>query len=588
MRTLTLGLVALAACGGSSFGGPDARPDGGFSADAGPSCRLSIMLTPSSPVAPVMIRAQATITGAVGFPVISWQVTGPPNGATIPISSNGDLETTFTAGVAGPYDVTLSVSAGNFCAATTTHVNVAAPNANTAMVRLRLTPPAGASMPPQADQTVLVVGGGDSALPASLVLSPGSSLSGRLSGPGGPLAAYLRLDADRPAIAELFADANGAYSGFLTMRSYNVLAVPLTPDVAPKVFAATFNQLASGLTLDAGDAVSGVVLDAGGLGLTGTLVAIAAGTLPASLTETGSDGTFAAHVRAASGPLSLTVLPASGALHLEIGAAAGVNVTAGSSITATLPDVPTATFIPLAVRSNGAALPGAIVTFVDAGGLPGGSVAVDGTSHPATAAVRASYVADASGALPSITLPTGTYHVVVDPGATPGQTLGRFDVDLAAPPATLAAAAPVATQVIVRNGTLPVASAQVFAIAAGAEGVGAGVTVAAVTDASGTATLGLAPGCSYGLLVEPGPAQPIALGRGTTIGGAGPTTVTLALAIKVTGRVVSPVGPGQRGVRVEVFCGDCTGPDADMPLDAAVTDGDGGFTLRVPDPGVGK
>jgi hypothetical protein len=253
---------------------------------------------------------------------------------------------------------------------------------------------------------------------------------------------------------------------------------------------------------------------------------------------------------------------------------------------ATLPDVATASFTPLAVRSNGAALAGAVVTFVDAGGLPAGSVDVDGTGHAAAAAVRASFVADASGALPTIALPLGSYHVVVDPGATAGQTLGRLDVDLAAAPPTLAAAAPVPTPVVVRHGTQPVAGAQVFAIADGADGVGAGVTVAATTDAGGTATLGLAPGCSYALLVDAG-ARPLALGRGATTGGASPTTVSLAAAIHVTGTVVNAAGTNQAGVRVEALCADCSGPDADVPLDAAITGSDGEFTLRLPDPGVG-
>jgi len=525
MKTLALiGLIALSACGGSSANNsPDAHmaDGGGHLADASVPCALSIMLTPSSPIAPMTIRAHAIITGSIGFPVINWQVTGP-NGS-VATSTNGDIDTTFDATVVGSYSVTLQVTASNFCRPVTDILNVSAANANTAMVRLRLTPPAGASLPPQADQTVLVVGGGDFPLPASIVLAPGSALAGHLTAPGGPLAAYLRLDTDRPAFAELFADATGAYSGFLPVRSYSVLAVPLAADVAPKLLSATFNQLASGLTLDAGDALSGVVHDAGGLPLAGARVAVATGALPSLLTETAADGTFSSHVRAASGPLSLTVLPASGALHLELAAAAGVSVAAGSSLTASLPDVTTASFTPLAVRSNGGALPGAIVTFVDARGLPAGSVVVDGTSHPATAAVRASFIADASGALPAIALPTGSYHVIVDPGATAGQTLGRFDLDMAAPPPTLASAAPAATQVVVRHGNQPVSGAQVFAVADGALGVGAGVTVAALTDASGAATLGLAPGASYTLVVDAG-AQPFALGRGAT------TSVTVVAA----------------------------------------------------------
>src|SRR5262249_5116479 len=107
-------------------------------------------------------------------------------------------------------------------------------------------------------------------------------------------------------------------------------------------------------------------------------------------------------------------------------------------------------------------------------------------------------------------------------------------------------------------------------------------TVAETTDASGTATLGLAPGASYTLVVDAG-VQPLALGRGATTGGGAPVTIALVSAIHVKGNVVLPTGPPKAGVRVEALCADC----GDAPFDAAVTDDNGGFSLRVPDPGVG-
>src|SRR5262249_9715455 len=150
--------------------------------------------------------------------------------------------------------------------------------------------------------------------------------------------------------------------------------------------------------------------------------------------------------------------------------------------------------------------------------------------------------------------------------------------------ASLASGAPAPTKVVVRYLGQPVANAQVFAIAGGVGGVGAGVTVAATTDATGTATLGLAPGCPYAILVDAGAGQPFTRGRGTTTGGAAPVMVTLGFAIRLTGNVTLPTGTSIAGVRVEAFCSDCTGPDAEVPLDAAVTKFNGEFTLRVPDP----
>ena len=576
---LCLSLVACSGANSSSVDGgpaPDARPsqDANTVHDA-PGCAVQVALTPTDATAPSTIRGVASLVGSTGFVNFSWHVAGPTgNVATTPATGT---DVTFRAETPGSYVAEVTATGLSFCATGLAQLDVHVKDARTAMYRLRFTPTDGA--PVQLDQTVEVLGGTDYRLPGTRALALGTHVAGRITGPAGGMSAYLRLDTDRPALAELFADATGAFAGYLPTQSYNVLVVPAGTSVAPARFLASPLDLGRGLVLDAGDPVTGVVRGGDGQALSGARVAIGVATLPPLLAETAADGSFAAHLRADKGPLTVTVLPASGAVRLELGGAAGVFLRAGAMLTVSLPDLPTATFTPRAVRSDGGTLPGAVVTFVDDGTLPAGTLAVDGTPHAAATFARAAFVADETGLLPPITLPVGRYHVVVDPAGATGQTPGTTDIDLAAPPATLAAAAPVPTTI-----SVGVEGAQVFAIASGLYAVGAGVTVSGTTGAGGTVALPLAPGLPYQVLVEPPDGVAMARARGATTGGA-PLTLTLPASIWLSGMLVLPTGPPAGYVRLEVLCVACSDPD--LSIADGITSGSGDFRVRIPDPGTG-
>jgi hypothetical protein len=585
MRIGALLTLVLVGCGYGSSAGviPDARPSDARTVDAPPACSVQISFSPAAPVAPATIAAHATVVaGPATFHTLNWNLAGPDGPIAPTVTDNAGLSVTFRAEQPGPYHASVSLE-GAICQTGNVTLNVAAPMAQRATFRLRLTPLLGQGLPPQLDQTIQVSGGADYALPGNVALVAGTAVTGQVRGPGAGLGAYLRVDADRPALAELYADATGHFSALLPPGSFSVLVVPTDGGLPPLRLGATPASLAAGLVLDAGDAVSGTVSAADGAAQGGARVAIGAGALPPILTAAGADGAFSARLRVAAGPLHLTVVPASGAARLELGVGDAVAIAPGAQLALTFPAFDLVSVAPRLVAADGSDLTNATVTWVDAGDQASGILVVDsGAARPVRVAVRGLWLGDGA-----IELPRGRYHAVVDPGAASGQALGLVDVDLAAgPPAELAAAAPSVTVVTVSGAGAPVAGARVYAVAKGAYGVGAGVTVSAATGAGGVARLGLAPGAAYQLVIEPPAALPLARARATVIGGAG-ATVTLPRAIHITGTVVSPSGPGQAGVHVALLCGACTGPDADTPLDETTTATGGGFDLAAPDPGAG-
>jgi hypothetical protein len=585
MRSTAL-LLALAACGGTTAnplpdGGP--RPDAPGGADAMPACAVRFATAPASPVAPLTMTATATVDGGIGFISIAWQVTAPDGAAlTVTDLDSSGLLVTFPAMTPGAYMVAATVERGaRACAVFPELVNVTAQSAGVLHVRLRYLPQPGQGAPPQVGRDILQVPGGvaDYYLPAEHTLDMGTAAQGTVSGPGGVgLAADLHLTLGSGDGFDLFADPVGR---FATTVPPEVVMVRVAPygDVAAQDFAA---PLAASYQLDAGDAVTGTVSTSGGAPVSGARVAAATATLPALVATTGADGRFATHVRLAAGNLSsFTVVTPSGAPTLAL--PAPVALTAGADLDVRLPDLPTAPFAGRAVDAAGAPLPGAEVTLVATGALPGGALAIGGQPPVALAAgVRVTATAGEGGVLPPLDLPMVAWQAIVDPGGAAGQTLGVTTVEAGSPGADLAAAAPAATRVSVTDSAgHAVAGAHVVAVTAGIHGIGAGRAVSASADADGVVTLPLAPGAAYTLVVDAPPTY--ARARASAIGGIAPAPIALARALRLHGTVVFPAGGGQAGVGVEALCASCADP---TPIAVAVTGPAGDYILYVPDPGM--
>ena len=198
------------------------------------------------------------------------------------------------------------------------------------------------------------------------------------------------------------------------------------------------------------------------------------------------------------------------------------------------------------------------------------------------------------GQLAALSLPEGTYDIVVDvpaegaDGEGPGFAEGVvIDDGAVASPPLLATAADVSVSVTVLGTAGPVPGARVTAVSAGRAGIGVGVTVGAVARSDGKVTLALSPGMAYDLLITPPSGQALAARHATLVASAGAaTTVDLKAAIALSGHLAFPASGGQPGVRVEAFCVACDGQDPAVPVAETVTGPAGQFTLLVADPGV--
>lgn len=592
---MRLGLLLLVSgCGfGLSASSPDAQPvaDAGTSPDALPmGCSVAFSVTPTAPLAPIMLTATAAVAGGSGLIVIDWNITAP-NGAALPVREldTSGLRVAFTAAGAGPYAVGATVHRGtSSCLSTPTRVNVGNANAATMTVRLRYLPEPEHGAPPQDDPVLVTVpGGADYSLPAARTLTTGRLVTGIVMGPSGGLPAYLRLRSAGLEPSEFFADGLGRFQtrvhrGYL----YDVLIVPYRTDVAPRLFlGATDGSFADGFVLDAGESVRGVVRAADGAPIAGARVAAAAGELPPLVVTTDQDGVFATRMHRREGPLALTVVPPATALYFSLAGGTDIRPADDVPFEVRLPKIETIEFTGRAVDSHGAPLAGASVTLLLDTRLPSG--ALTGAGEPALMKTsgRITLIADSAGFLPKVALARARWRVVVEPRGTAGQTLGVATLDLAdgQTHADFAAAASVRGQVIVTDAAgARVAGARVTAWTDGLFGVGSGAGVTGTTDGQGAVDLPLAAVLGYRLTVDAPAARRLARGRAVLAVGQFMGQVQLKAAIAVRGMLVFDSGGGQAGIGVQALCDGCGDTE---PLAETVTTAGGGFVLLLPDPG---
>jgi hypothetical protein len=588
--------ATLAACGAGGAG-----DDGDDAADAGVStCSVTVDVTPTMPMAGEVLVASAQVNpgGHIGLVAITWSVDGPAGAVTAtprnPDATQVDVPTT------DPGQYTISAEAtvgGSACDTGVAVINVQAPGANMRTYRLRYTPLPGDLVPPQDDATVFTLLGGVSAMNAGTrVLDPGQTIAAQVVGPAGGLGAELRLSPQGGGRGlTLYADSTGAYAGrVLAGTSYDLVIVPYASAVAPEPFPMQPSAaLDSGYTLSTGDVVVGTVRGPGGAPLAGVAVSVSNG-LPPTVSITDAGGNFSAPARGIFGTVAILAVPPadSGLARLSVSPAAGIDATTCCT-ELTLSSTPTVTLSIDATTSDGAAAPGARVTFVaaDVGGV---QAVHGGIARPATAPVRASFIADGTGHV-SATLPQGSYQVVIEPPpSAAGERLALAALDLSTQPAgtlTLASAAAATTMLLVRDEDgQPITGARIVAVSPGALGIGAGDASSSVTDdVQGAATLQLTPGLLHEITVEGPVGAPFARLRTLSAGGGAAITLTLEPGIRVVGNVTVS-GLGLPRVRVAAHCIAGCGPGEGPDVASAETNSETGgrFELVLPDPGVSR
>jgi hypothetical protein len=584
---LALALIAagLPACAGSLGSSDD---DGGGVPDAGTGCTAFISFEPAIPVAApgAVVRANATVEGAPGVIDYAWSVASPSGPlATSPAQADNSA-ITFPATAPGVYVVTLDVGAAIACPTVQTPLNVLAPGANQAQLRLRVTPPASANVPPF-EKIVAVLGGADFSL-GTVALDPGVTATATVQSGGTGVAAYVRLMpvAAKDAAVEAFTNSTGGFSARVLGQPHDVIVIPTVAGYAPRR-ARDWVPSTPTIAVGAGATVTGVVRGPGGLPLAGARVQLKIGDVPSTLATTTATGAFTVLAEPDPGEvIAVDVMPPAGSGLPRLSARSATAFDLAQPFQIDYAQLALRDLAGATIRRQGAPVPGAKVVVV--GTLAAaGTVTAGATQVAAPGVVRIAATANGSGVLPAALAPAQPLSAVVEVAAG-DHAVTAIDLTSATPAAIDAPpAVSIATQLRSPDGT-PIADAVLDALPVGPLALAGATSVArARSGANGQLSASLAAGAHYDLRVhDPVRARGAPLSARAVSSQAVAASYTLRPALTATGKLLlqgspTPVG----GAAVELLCSTCSGLERSLPIAEGTSQPDGTFTLVVPDPG---
>jgi hypothetical protein len=599
MRAGVLAWVLAGAVGGCSGATPDAQaPDGGGGGATPPPgelCTVSLLAAPTTATAgpTTTVRVSAHVFNGPGTLSYRWTARFDGRAAvTLPVAGDDDSQVNLPVPDPGVYDVTVEViGAPTTCMTGQLPINVRAPGAHSALVRLRVTPPDGAGAPPT--EKLVQIDGGATVDLGTVPVDQGVMADVVVSGPGGGVPAYLRFaPAGAPdAIVEAFADSTGRAKAQLVAGTHTVLVVPQRPDLAPRRIAG-WSSATAAIAVDAGTMVSGTVDDPAGDALAGATVQVAVDGVPSTVATTAADGSFVLHAAIGGGPVIVQVTPpaASGLPRLSATSSVldlrmAMQIRYAGNVT--LKDLEGTVVRRQGAQGPARPVPGAVVTVV--GTLAAVGIVTAGMSASATGEVRITATTDAAGALPAMLVPSP------QPSETPlAAVIAVAPGDLAVAsldtstgvPANLDAPAmqPIITAMF-DAATARLSGGVLDCVPTGALAMAAAPVLHATADATGAVTIALAAGGHYDLrLRDPsGRAAPLVVTDRVIATVA--TSYHLPTSLEVRGTVKLGGTQPLPGAAVQFLCASCTGVDRGKPISEVASDAAGRFVLAVPDPG---
>ncbi len=581
---LAVGLVALAAgCANVSPYSDDDNPVSDAGAGDGGLCQVRVDFTPEVPIAgaTATVIARSAIAGSVGLVSYRWTIShaGAPIEPTALTDGRRDVE--FPVPSPGIYSVWLEV--GDGCQGFYGSLNVLPPGANTRAVRLRFVPPPSAQVPPQ-EQIVTVTGGSDQTVNV-ISLDAGQLFPVTVRAGDQPVSAYLRfISRTTPdAAVEAFSDDSGASTVRLIAGQYDVLVVPTSAALAPRLITG-FDPFTRALTVDGGAALTGVVRDGAGVPVAGARVSVTSGATPSTVATTAADGSY--RLRWRDDPAAtetLTIAPLAGGPLPRVDAA--LDLAGRSAVDVRFAPIATRDLAGLVVRAGGG--PAVATEVVVHATVATAATLLDGATPIGTAAgsYRRQVRTDDAGALPALQVARvpGAIVAAHAGGAAMRADLGtatRFDL----------ATATATGRVLGRDGAPIGGGVTVRAVLVGEFAFASAPVTTATTTADGRFAIEIAAGVSYQLTVAAPTAGHAELAVAVTSAGSTAALGDLRLpaALTVSGEVrATGQSAGLGAVGIAALCHlDCAGLDRSRPLGSAVTDAFGGFRVRIPDPGV--
>lgn len=582
--------VAFTGCAGEVDAGDVPGNDGGVG-DGGVYCAIGF--DPIDPVAsPILpIRAYIVNHNATGVLDYQWSVTfqGSPV-ATTPEASDGS-QISFIAAEPGVYSVVVAISGPSTCPlGARGDLNVEAPGANADVFRQRIVP--SPSLAPPQERYIQVKGGADAN--RDITLDRGIEATGLVidSTTSAGVAAYLKfIPKTMPtAFSEVFSSSAGAYTLRLLLTEHDVLVVPNSPSLAPKLATWSAVPMTTQLAVGPGTPVTGTVRGPNNAGLAGAKVQLYAGGVPSTLGTTDASGNFTVRADFPAGASAITVKVTpredSGLPRLEATSTFSLQNPLLIQYSASLA---TCDLANAQVRRGGVAQPGAKVTVV--GSIAGVAGTIGGVNAKST--VRVSATADGNGRLPAMLVPRASLTAVTEIASDDSPDASRIDHAATALDTTAcdvatidAPAMTVVEGTTQRHDATALGAVRIEAEPAGALAL-AGVPSVQVTSLpDGRFELPLAPGGRYHVhFVDPlARAAPLVVRDVTPVGV--PSDAVLPKAIAIGGEVTadgfsSPIV----GASVQILCATCTGLDAARPIAETATDTVSRYRIAVPDPG---
>jgi hypothetical protein len=583
MRVVVLAL-ALAGCSTSSSAPGEHGASGD---DAGPGdgrCTLALRHAPEVVALP---DARVTVTAVAidvpGVPGYLWRVQRDAVEVSFEPAQPDGSQISFSAATAGAYTVDLELT-GTLapCSATSGAINVRAPGARTAPLRLRVVPAAAIGAPPY-EKTIEVHGGASAAVP-SVIVDRGVAVALQVNGPSGAgVPAYVRLSpGSAPDLAvEVFADALGRADLRLWTEAHGVVVIPRSAAIAPQRIAG-WSPFTRTVTLAAGSTITGTVLDPQGAPIAGATVELRIDGAPSMPAVTTATGAFSVRGLTGAGPQVVIEVTPPAALGLPRLTALSAALDLGAPLQIRYaPGLVRRDLAGTQVVRQAAPIAGAQVLVVGAVAVAG--MVTAGPTVNAAGVVRIGGTADAAGRLPTMRVPAAALSAVVT--VAPGDLAVAALDTTAGVPGNLDAPAmlPVTTQALSAAGAaLPGAVLELAPTGALALAGVAARRIVATTAA--TIHTALAAGGHYDLRwLDPAMRAAPRVVSDVTAGSIA-SSYRLTAAVRLTGVVKLDAGV-LGNASVQILCTVCTGIDRERPLAEAVTDEAGRYTVAAPDPG---
>lgn len=581
-------LLLLVGCAGS-LGDNGQVPDANGGNDAPPGCTATISYDPPFPVATTLtpIRVGVALSNQPGVLGYVWTVkfqNTTPVTTTMEASDNSQIG--FFAPTPGNYYVTVQISGADpSCSYKSAIINVADPNANNGVVRLRTV--ASPTLAPPQETVIQIQGGGD--YNRDIALDSGIALAGTVrngaAGPGIPAYVKLMPVAAPNAFTEVFSSSTGTFSVRLLGQVHNAIVIPTSTTLAPKLV--TWMPGLTDFVVGAGTLVSGSVRDPAGANLAGAKIQLFAGGVPSTQGTSTSSGTFS--VRAdfpANAPITVRVTPPAGSGLPRLETTASFDL-GQSMVIAYSSALQTCNMGGNAVQRGGANQANVGVTFVGTLGGTSGTVTTGATSSNATGTVRIATTANGSGVLPTVTVPRSSALSAVVAISATDWAVDAVDTSACAAQTIDAPAQITRSGVAKKDATTTLDGVHVEATPVGALAAADAQPVVAIADPAGAFSIDLASGGLYDVrFIDPkARAAPLPL---TGIAPAGvPATATLPKALVISGKVtVTGTSNPVIGASIQILCAACTGIDVSRPIAQTATDAQSTYRLAVPDPGV--